>query len=196
MNAVPDGRTVRWEHRDGELLAAATQYVLDHGVATLTMRPLAEAVGVTIATLIRRFGSKDELLEQICRSIHLDMLDTLAYDPELAGLDPRQTLDVLWGRWLDPAQARQFTFLFELFGVALRDPDRYGWFAESVISDWLAPIEDVLVEVGTEISQARALATVVLSLLRGLHMDFAMTGDRDRVEAAYHLVVDAMASQL
>lgn len=39
---------------DGELL-----------VAGLTMRPLAEGVGVTIATLIRQFGSKDQLIEDL-----------------------------------------------------------------------------------------------------------------------------------
>lgn len=196
MSVVPDGRTVRWEHRDDELLAAATDYVLDNGVASLTMRPLAEAVGVTITTLIRRFGSKDELIEQICRNIHADMLDTLAHDPELQDLDPRKMLDVLWGRWLDPVQSRQFVFLFELVGVALRDPDSYGWFTTSVIEDWLRPIEEVLITVGTDPQRARTLGTVLLSLLRGLHMDFAMTGDKERINAAYHLVIDAMAGQL
>lgn len=196
MSVVPDGRTTRWEHRDDELLAAATDYVLDKGVASLTMRPLAEAVGVTITTLIRRFGSKNELIEHICRNIHADMLDALAHDPELQDLDPRQILDVLWNRWLDPAQSRQFVFLFELVGVALRDPDGYGWFTTSVIEDWLKPIEDVLTTGGMDLQRARTLGTVVLSLLRGLHMDLAMTGDTERIHAAYRVVIDAMAGQL
>lgn len=196
MSAVPDGRTTRWENRDGELLAAATDYVLDHGVASLTMRPLAEAIGVTITTLIRRFGSKDELVQQVCQKIHADMLDALAHDPELRELNPRQTLDVLWDRWLDPAQARQFAFLFELVGVSLRDPDRYAWFTASVIADWLSPIQEVLVAAGMDVEQARVFGTVVLSLLRGLHMDYAMTGDRERIGAAYRLVVDEIGPTL
>lgn len=196
MGAEEDGRTTRWEHRDGELLAAATQYVLDHGVASLTMRPLAEAVGVTITTLIRRFGSKDALVQQICRNIHANMLDSLAHDPELHGMEPRRILDVLWNRWLDPAQARQFAFLFELGGVALRDSARYRWFTESVIADWLSPIQDVLVAAGMDVERSRIFGTVVLSLLRGLHMDYAMTGDRARVDAAYRLIADQFVLKL
>ncbi|WP_195023366.1 TetR/AcrR family transcriptional regulator [Nocardia elegans] len=187
-----DGRTQRWEHRRPELLAAVTDYVLAHGVATLTLRPLAEAIGVTITTLIRQFGSKDELVEEVCRGIHRTTLHTLANDPELEGLTPTQTLDVLWARWLDPAQARQFVFLFELFGLALRDPERYEWFTSSVVEDWIKPVEDALVADGRSADEARILATVTLALLRGLHMDLAATKDRDRVDAAYRLAAAAL----
>ncbi|MBF6451076.1 TetR/AcrR family transcriptional regulator [Nocardia aobensis] len=169
-----------------------TDYVLAHGVATLTLRPLAEAIGVTITTLIRQFGSKDELVEEVCRGIHRTTLHTLANDPELEGLTPTQTLDVLWARWLDPAQARQFVFLFELFGLALRDPERYEWFTSSVVEDWIKPVEDALVADGRSADEARILATVTLALLRGLHMDLAATKDRDRVDAAYRLAAAAL----
>lgn len=194
--AEPDGRTRRWEHRRAELLAAATDYVLTHGVATLTLRPLAEALNVTITTLIRQFGSKDQLIEEVCRGIHRTTVHTLANDPELEGLTPTQTLDVLWSRWLDPAQARQFVFLFELFGLALRDPEAYAWFTSSVIADWLKPIEDALVATGKTVDDARVLATVTLALLRGLHMDLAATHDHDRVDAAYRLAAAALAMDL
>jgi AcrR family transcriptional regulator len=35
-----DGRTLRFQHRRPELLAAATEYVLDHGIAGLSLRRL------------------------------------------------------------------------------------------------------------------------------------------------------------
>jgi hypothetical protein len=35
-----EGRTVRFQHRRPEQLAAATEYVLDHGVAGLSLRRL------------------------------------------------------------------------------------------------------------------------------------------------------------
>lgn len=88
------------------------------------------------------------------------------------------------------------TPLFELVGVSLRDPDRYAWFTASVIADWLSPIQEVLVAAGMDVEQARVFGTVVLSLLRGLHMDYAMTGDRERIGAAYRLVVDEIGPTL
>ncbi|WP_100459899.1 TetR/AcrR family transcriptional regulator [Mycobacteroides abscessus] len=193
---VTDGRTLRWEHRRPELLLAVTEYVLANGVAALTMRPLAEAVGVTIATLIRQFGSKDQLIEEVCRGIHATTMETLVNDPELEGLSPRGTLDTLWARWLDPVQARQFVFLFELLGTSFRDPDRYRWFTTSIVADWVAPIEAALTAAGKSADEARILATVVLALIRGLQMDLATTGDRTRVDAAYCAAIDALAMQL
>lgn len=193
---LSDGRTRRWEHRRPELLAAATEYVLANGVAGLTMRPLAEGIGVTIATLIRQFGSKDQLVEEVCRGIHASTMQKLTSDPALQGLSPRDTLDTLWARWLDPAQARQFVFLFELLGMSLRYPDRYRWFTTSIVADWVVPIEAALTTAGKSADEARILATVVLGLIRGLHMDLASTGDRVRVDAAYEAAIDALAAQL
>ncbi|RIT55087.1 TetR/AcrR family transcriptional regulator [Mycobacteroides abscessus] len=193
---VLDGRTSRWEHRRPELLSAVTEYVLANGVAGLTMRPLAEGVGVTITTLIRQFGSKDQLIEEVCRGIHATTLDTLITDPEFEGLSPRDTLDALWSRWLDPLQRRQFVFLFELLGMSFREPDRYRWFTESIVVDWIAPIEAALTAAGKPTGEARILATVVLALIRGLQMDLATTGDRRRIDAAYTAAIEALVAQL
>ena len=44
------------------LLVAIVDYVLAHGIADLSLRPLAAAVGVTPRTLLYHFGSKDELV--------------------------------------------------------------------------------------------------------------------------------------
>src|ERR1700689_1159007 len=65
MVEVVDRRSLRYRHRRGELLVAVGGDVLENGVATLTLRGAAEAVGVTHATLQHHFGSREELLEEI-----------------------------------------------------------------------------------------------------------------------------------
>ena len=57
-----DGRVLRYQHRRPQLLAAAVDYVLDHGIADLSLRPMASSLGVTHATLIRHFSSKEALV--------------------------------------------------------------------------------------------------------------------------------------
>ena len=39
-----DGRTLRYQHRRPELLAAATEYVLDNGIGDLSLRDMARAL--------------------------------------------------------------------------------------------------------------------------------------------------------
>jgi AcrR family transcriptional regulator len=174
------------------LLAAATEYVLDNGVANLTLRPLAAALGVTITTLIRHFESKEALVEEICRRIYRQLLDDLRADPELADRPSVETLRALWRRWQDPRQARQFTFIFELYGLALRDPERYLWFTRSVVAEALVPLEVGLVRDGSTPEEARNMGTVLLAVLRGLHLDLAATHDNDRVDAAFNLAVERL----
>ncbi|MGW8537997.1 TetR/AcrR family transcriptional regulator [Rhodococcus qingshengii] len=184
-----DGRTLRWAYRKTELLNAATDYALNTGVAELTLRPLGEAIGASITTLIRQFGSRDELIREVCQQIHSQAIE--AFDQFWASRsgNPAEVLRDLWNLWLDPEYSRQFIFLFELYGLALRDPEHYEWFASSVVYDWIAPLEDALIADGVDAVKAKTLATVVVGIIRGLYLDMAATRDVDRVSAAYEMAV-------
>jgi AcrR family transcriptional regulator len=195
-DAAVDGRAARWAHRRPELVAAATRYVLDHGVSDLTLRPLASAMGITIATVVRQFGSKEALVEEITRAINDDLLTTLRDDPELVDSPPVETLRILWRRWLDPAQGKQFRVMFELFGLASHHPEQYRWFTDSIVTDWLPQIEAPLIDDGVDPATARPVATLVLSVLRGLHLDLVATGDIERVDAAFELAMATLGPAL
>ncbi|WP_238395525.1 TetR/AcrR family transcriptional regulator [Mycolicibacterium sp. CBMA 295] len=80
VNSRVDGRTLRYQHRRPELLAAATEYVLDHGIGDLSLRNMARALGVTHATLLRHFSSKEDLILQVIAKIRSDFTDQLAID--------------------------------------------------------------------------------------------------------------------
>lgn len=191
-----DGRTLRWEHRKPELLRAATEYVLDAGVADLTLRPLGAAIGVSNTTLIRHFGSKDDIIRDVCQELHGQMLRAFdAYWSQSNGR-PADVLRALWDIWLTPEYSRQFVFLFELYGLALRDPHRFGWFADSVVHDWRAPLETALITERVDPSRARQLSTLVVGLVRGLYLDMAATNDVERVSDAFEVAMSLLESTL
>src|SRR4051794_2612086 len=77
-----DGRTLRHQHRRPELVAALVEYVLDNGIADFALRPAANAVGVTHATLIRHFATKEELLTEVVDRVRADLVDSVAADLE------------------------------------------------------------------------------------------------------------------
>jgi hypothetical protein len=64
---------------------------------------------------------------------------------------------------------------FEIYGLALRYPDRYSDFIDHAVHDWLdeplAAIDDVS-------------ATLAIATITGLVLDLLTTGDRVRVEDA------------
>lgn len=192
-DATVDGRVSRWKNHRPALLHAATEYALATGVADLTLRPLAAAVGTSITSLVRQFGSKDELIHEICRDLQGRMVVALQARRRATSDDPSEVLRALWRMWLTPEYMRQFAFLFELYGLALRYPDRYEWFANSVVEEWMTPFQETLIARGHSVDHARDLTTLVLATVRGLHLDVAATRDVARVDAAFELALQSLA---
>lgn len=188
-SSAGDGRARRWEYRRPELLAAATGYALEVGVAELTLRPLAEAIGTSITSLNRQFGSKDALIRDVCRELHAGMVRALEEVWERSSGRPTEVLRALWELWLAPEYDRQFAFLFELYGMAIRDPERYTWFADSVVRDWMAPLEAALIGNGHSASDARTISTLVMAVIRGLRLDVSATRDTERVRESYEMAM-------
>jgi AcrR family transcriptional regulator len=55
--------------RKPELLEAVVGYVAEHGLGDLSLRPLAEALGVSTYTLVYHFGSKEQLVVEVLASV-------------------------------------------------------------------------------------------------------------------------------
>ncbi len=188
-----DGRTLRHQHRRAELLAGAVEYILDNGVAELTLRPLADALGVTHATLLRHFGTKEELVREAITAIREGLFDERRASaggnvaPSLA-----HSMRAVWQRLCEPTERRQFVLLFELVALQSREPERFGSLEPLLISDFLAPMEASFRNAGRSPSEARELATGFLAQVRGLQLDLALSGDQRRVDAAMNRYIDVM----
>ncbi|KRA28034.1 MULTISPECIES: TetR/AcrR family transcriptional regulator [unclassified Nocardioides] len=181
----PDGRAVRYQHRRPELLGGVTEFVLEHGIANLALRAVAEGVGVSHATLLRHFASKEELLAAVLVHIRTDLAARMSNDPELASAESTAELVArLWELLCEPKEQRQFLLLFELLGRhparGQGDPD----LSESLVLDWIELLVGRLVEDGWTRQAAEPVATLVLAQIRGLQLDLLVTGDRERVDRA------------
>jgi AcrR family transcriptional regulator len=188
-----DGRTLRYQHRRPELLAAATEYVLDHGIGDLSLRDMARTLTVTHATLLRHFSSKEELVLRVVAKIRSDFVDQLANDEQLRSAHPAsELLRATWKRLCEPAEQRQFALLFELVGRATRDGGRVAELAQSSIDDWLTVISAQLLRIGYSAKDADTLATLLLAQVRGLQLDLLLTGDRPRVDHAIDALIEML----
>jgi AcrR family transcriptional regulator len=180
-----DGRTLRYQHRRPELLAAATDYVLDHGIGDTSLRDMARALGVTHATLLRHFSSKEDLLLQVIAKIRADFAQQLANDKQMRSARPAsELLRATWIRLCQPSQQRQFALLFELVGRAAREGGRLAGLAQSTIDDWLNLVTEQLSQSGHPPDDANTVATLLLAQERGLQLDLLLTGDRARADRA------------
>jgi len=176
--------------RKTELLEAAYRYVLEHGLADLSLRPLASAVGSSPRVLLFLFGSKEGLIRALLARARVDELDFLARVHVVAGEDPAElpiVAEQVWS-WLAAGEHRALMTLWvEGYARSLVDPDGpWSGFARATVEDWLAVLAAVQPSTERDTTAAQAQRTVVLAVLRGALLDLLATGDLERTTAAVH----------
>lgn len=185
--------------RRAELLDRAYAYVLEHGIDSLSLRPLASACGTSPRVLLYLFGSKDGLTRELlarARDEQLAMVaaaldqavDSRAAPGDGSGVGPGDNevnalLARLW-QWLSAPERRASTRLtYEAFLCSLRrDPGPWQGFAAEQVQSWLHLL--CAAQPGTPPALARARATYVLAVVRGLLLDLLACDDPLRVDSA------------
>lgn len=173
-------------HRRAALLEAITDYVLEHGLAELSLRPLAQAVGTSPRILLYHFGSKEELVASALKAARTRETATAeSYRASTADVPLADLLRTAW-EWISAASNHRFLRLFfEVYGLSLQDSKRFPGFLESVVADWLPLVEASLRAGGLEAARARALAPLIVAVERGLLLDLLATGERQRADRAH-----------
>ncbi|HKS75207.1 MAG TPA: TetR/AcrR family transcriptional regulator [Terriglobales bacterium] len=173
-------RTVN-EDRPRELREAIVRYLVTHGLAGLSLRPLAKAVGSSPRVLLYYFGSKEKIVMQALAEVRLKQ--RAAYGA-VAADSFAQECWIIWKRMSAPDSEPLFRLFFEVYGLALRQPKLYKAFLHSTIEDWLQLMASQLLRQGFSLSEARALGTIVIAGLRGFMLDYCTTHDRKRIDHA------------
>ena len=181
--------------RRAELLDAVTDYVLQNGLAELSLRPLARAVGASPRMLLYHFGSKEELVASALSEARAREAATVSsYHASAADVPLEDLLNTAW-RWISARRNEPFLRLFfEVYGLALQDAGRFPGFLEAVVADWLPLVESALRSSGMKPDRARAVAPLVVAVERGLLLDLLATGERRRVNRAHREFVDRLVA--
>jgi len=168
--------------RREELLEKAYEFVLEHGLADLSLRPLATAVGSSPRVLLYLFGSKEGLVGELLARARRDELAALE-GVTGEGLDA--VTATLW-EWLSAPQHRRLLVLWvEAYARSLVDPGGpWAGFAQHTVEDWLAVLARAQPAAVRRTVAGGAERTRALALLRGALLDLLATGDEARVGAA------------
>jgi len=184
-------RTVDLENR-AALLERVSAYVLEHGLADLSLRPLARAVGSSPRVLLYHFGSKEAIVTAVLRNIRAQQLAVFDHLRSSDLSTPAAVCRAAWAYMTNSRVLPMLRLFFETYALALRDPERFPGFLEGAVEDWLRFLSEPACCKATDPRRARTLATVILAGFRGFMLDFAATQDRERVGAA----LDAWADSL
>ena len=180
--------------RKRELLEAAYHYVLGNGLADMSLRPLAEAIGSSPRVLLFLFGSKEGLIQALlarAREDELGYLDALREGEGLAA-----TAGEIWSWLAAPAHRALLVLWVEGYARSLLGrPGPWAEFGRDTVRDWLELLAARQPAARRETQAGQDERTLLLAVLRGAMLDLLATGDTARLTRAVERHVNDLDRQ-
>jgi len=174
------------EERRAELLDDAVAYLAQNGLADLSLRPMAKALGVSLSGLVHHFGTKEQLVvEALARAadIQTEVRNRwMARNPGLSQADQLRR----WWRWINASRPNLAMVRLGIEAAAL-DATHSGLPGDvraEQIGLWRHNIEEQLVAEGLPREMAVVEASLTKAMFTGLVIDLLASGDRRRLTNA------------
>jgi AcrR family transcriptional regulator len=172
--------------RRERLLGRVVDYVLEHGIADLTLRRLADAVGSNNRMLLYYFGSREEIIVAsltAAEARYPSMQQILVHlDDPATPLGER--LDAAWATIADPTNLPFHRLFFQVFGLAGFERERYADLLGTIATEWVDHVSAAIEAEGVTTTDALTLAHELVALWRGLQATLIGQGDPTAVERA------------
>lgn len=165
--------------RRQELVDATIAYLVEHGLADLSLRPLAAAAGTSARLLIYHFGSKEHLLAEVLDTLQGRLRDSFA-EVSTGGGDGEPPLRTFWKWATSRRNFASLRLLYELQILAAQNPESYGRYLERNSRDWIELVRAAL----PPGERTDAMATLLVAVFDGLFLELVSTGDRKRTTGA------------
>ncbi|MFG2117974.1 TetR/AcrR family transcriptional regulator [Streptomyces sp. NPDC048710] len=180
-----------------DLLDRVRAYVMRNGLADLSLRPLAKAVGTSDRMLIYHFGTKERMIVEALEIYERrpllrtrDLLETIGSPTDPAGL--RRFMEEVWRQFSDPDMRAMLPLYFEILSVSVLHPDRYGPVMRDIVTEWTDLLTSVLRDFGMAQDRARTQATLLTDAAFGLLVAPLADDHWDRAGQAFHALLDAL----
>jgi AcrR family transcriptional regulator len=157
--------------RHDDLLDRVTDYVLEHGLIGLTLRPLAAAIGTSDRMLIYHFGSRDALVSAVvARSTERAITEV---DALPAARTIRSAVMQLWAAYRTEPLNSCLDVYCQAAATGLIGQEPYRSDARASNERWDVALRDYFVRSGAPTGRVTRVVTLVDSALFGFHLDLA-----------------------
>lgn len=153
--------------RRDELLDGAVAWTIEHGLADLSLRPLAKALGTSDRMLLYYFGTKDELVAAVVDRAADGLAAALELVLPQLSRSPKAFVDGIWGLLTDPAAQGVVDLFLELFVLTRRRGEPYRSASSRVVARWIELATPALVSMGLPARQAPGVVAAALAQLDG-----------------------------
>ncbi len=184
--------------RRQELLDRIVDYLAVHGLAHVTLRPLATALGVSINRLVHHFGSKEALIAAaLGRVVELqaEVQDGwMRKDPDITLAE----LHRKWWRWMNasPENLALVRLGYEAAALDTTVSGLPGEVRADQLAVWRRGFEKMLVAEGLDPDLARVEAAIQKVFFTGLVIELVATGEKKRLTQTLEPSLDRLTRRL
>ena len=178
--------------RRHDLAEAATDYVLEHGLLDLSLRPLAAALGTSDRMLLYHFKDKLDLVATV---LNVSNARSVRGIRELRpSRDVRQAVVDLWGVVSKPEQARCQRLYVEAAALGVLGAEPFATVVGEANEVWTQAVVDHLVASGTPRERGRRAVALLDAALMGFQLDLPLDAGDPVLEQAVLDLADAVAA--
>jgi AcrR family transcriptional regulator len=178
--------------RRAELAETATDYVLEHGLIGLSLRPLAAEIGTSDRMLLYHFSGKDDLVAAVIGSSTDRAVRMLRAAPRSRTV--RRAVLAIWGAVKSPPLDRCYRLYAEAAALGVLGREPYVTVVQESNERWVSALVEHLVAAGAHRRQARRAANLVDATFMGLLLDLSVAPDHPDQERVVRDVADAAAA--
>lgn len=159
------------ERRD-VLAELATDYVLEHGVIGLSLRPLAAALDTSDRMLLYHFASKDALVAEVIGRSNARSLAVLRRLPRASSV--AAGVLALWRAMSDPQLDRCQRVYTQAAALGLLGQEPYRDVVRASNAEWSKAVAAYLTSCGATVARSARIARFVDATIMGLHLDLSI----------------------
>jgi AcrR family transcriptional regulator len=185
--------------RRDQLEEALISYVLIHGIADLSLRPVAEALGVSPYALIYHFGSKEGVVAAAVAGIEeRQRVQATALLAGAQAISPADLVRRYWHDWcLNPSLLPYHRLFYEVYALALQHPDRYpGVLERGGWVPWTDLVRSFITRNGVTGPEADGLAALMVSTVAGALLGVLTTGESEAATRAVEMLASYVEQRI
>ncbi len=180
------------EDRREKLLRAATAYAAHHGIAGLTLRPLAKAIGTSDRMLVYYFRTREDLVVEIVDRAVDSLFKTLE---SADATDPGDYFRRLWATVRSDRHRPAVLLYLEAAGLSMTDA-RWRGRMDTAIERYQTSLERWARAAGVPPERSPTVARLVSAAVDGLLLQSTIDGKRADTDYAFDLLIRALEREL
>jgi len=178
--------------RRDELAEAAADYVLEHGIIDLSLRPLAAAIGTSDRMLLYHFRDKDDLVATVLR---VSNERSVAEVRRLrAPRNVRGAVLDLWAAHNSGQLERCQRLYVEAAALGLLGREPYLTLVRASNERWVEALVDHVVRAGVARPRARRAVALLDAAFMGLQLDLTVEDDAAAIRRTVLDLADAVVA--